>query len=342
MVNIGVIGCGYWGQNLVRTFSQMKGVRLMAVAELDEKRIAYLNEYYPNVTVYRSHRELLAEPKIDAVVVATPASDHYAVGMEALKAGKHLFVEKPLTLKSLEAEEMTKLAEERGRILMVGHTFEYNPAVRKIKDYIKGGDLGEVYYVYSQRLNLGQVRRDVNVFWNLAPHDISIVLCWLEEEPESVSAKGVTVLQKGIEDVVFLHMKFPSGRSAHIHTSWLDPNKIRKMTVVGSKKMVVYDDTSTDARVQIFDKGVDRKNLGQNLGEYDDFGKFQLIQRAGDLLIPKVDATEPLRIECAHFVESVSSGKRPQTDGANGLRVVKILEAGQASLGKGGVEVAIR
>ena len=225
---------------------------------------------------------------------------------------------------------------------MVGHTFEYNPAVQKVKEYIKGGDLGEVYYIYSQRLNLGQVRRDVNVFWNLAPHDISIVLCWLEEEPESVSAKGVTVLQKGIEDVVFLHMKFPGGRSAHIHTSWLDPNKVRRMTVVGSKKMVVYDDTLADARVQLFDKGVDRKNLSQNLGEYDDFGKFQLIQRAGDLLIPKVDATEPLRVECAHFVECVASGKKPQTDGANGLRVVKILEAGQASLNENGIEVAVK
>jgi predicted dehydrogenase len=274
--------------------------------------------------------------------VATPASNHFETGMEALKAGKHIFVEKPLALRSSECRDLIDLAGSNGRILMVGHTFEYNPAVRKVKDYLNAGALGEIYYIYSQRLNLGQVRRDVNVFWNLAPHDISIALYWLEEEPEAVSAKGVSVLQKGIEDVVFLHMKFPSGRSVHIHTSWLDPNKIRKMTVVGSKKMVVYDDTLADARVQLFDKGVDRKNMSENLGEYDNYGKFQLIHRAGDLLIPKVDAAEPLRLECAHFVDCLTTGKKPQTDGENGLRVVKILEAGQASLDQNGIEVPIK
>lgn len=341
-VNIGVIGCGYWGQNLVRTFSQLRSARLTAVAEVDQKRIAFVQEYYPRTTIHRGHKELLADPDIHAVVVALPAADHYAVGMEALAAGKHVFVEKPLALKSSEAQEMVSLAEKKSRVLMVGHTFEYNPAVRRVKEYIESGDLGEIYYIYSQRLNLGQVRRDVNVFWNLAPHDISIVLYWFGEEPESVSARGITVLQSGIEDVVFAILKFPSGRTAHLHTSWLDPNKIRKMTVVGSKKMIVYDDTSADARVQLFDKGVDRKNIGQNLGEFKDFGEFQLIQRAGDLLIPKVDSSEPLRLECAHFVECVQTGARPQTDGQNGLRVVKILEAGEASLRGGGKDVLLR
>lgn len=341
MIRIGVIGCGYWGQNLVRTFSQLKGAKLAAVAELDEKRIAYLNEYYPQVTVHRGHQTLLRDSAIDAVVVALPAAAHYAAGMEALAAGKHVFVEKPLALTAREAQEMVTLAKSRDRILMVGHTFEYNPAVRRIKEYIRAGELGEIYYIYSQRLNLGQVRQDVNVFWNLAPHDISIVLHWLEEEPVSVSAQGITVIQKGIEDVVFALLKFGGGRTAHLHTSWLDPNKVRKMTVVGSKKMIVYDDTAADARVQLFDKGVDRKNIGQNLGEFTDYGQFQLIHRAGDLLIPKVDASEPLRLECAHFVDCVAAGKTPISDGASGLRVVRILEAGQTSLKESGREVLL-
>jgi predicted dehydrogenase len=266
---------------------------------------------------------------------------HFDFARKALEAGKHVFVEKPLATTLEDAAALVDLARKNNLILMVGHTFEYNAAVQEVKKYIDRGDLGDVYYLYAQRLNLGKVRDDINAMWNLAPHDISIVLYWLGQEPVSLQARGITCLQEGLEDVVFLILNFPGGVSAHIHTSWLDPNKVRKMTVVGSKKMIVYDDTSAEARIQIFDKGIDRKNIDVNLGEYDSFAKFQLIQRAGDLLIPRVHFAEPLRTECAHFIECIEKGETPRTDGESGLRVVKILEAADASLKENGKVISL-
>jgi predicted dehydrogenase len=224
---------------------------------------------------------------------------------------------------------------------MVGHTFEFNAAVQYVEKCIEQNELGQIYYIYSQRLNLGVVRSDINALWNLAPHDISIALRWLKKMPVRVDARGYTYLQPGIEDVVYLNMEFEDGVAVHVHVSWLDPGKVRRMTVVGSEKMVVYDDASTEAKIQLYDKGIDRRGLDGSLGDFDSFGKFQLIQRAGDVLIPRIDFAEPLRSECQHFVECIVTGKKPLTDGENGLRVVKILAAASRSLAAGGASIEL-
>ena len=340
-VKVGQIGCGYWGPNLIRNFSQLGDCVLHTLCDSKEENLQYAWRNHPYVKTTKNYKELLKDAEIDAVIVATDARSHYGLAMEALCEGKHLFVEKPLAMSTKECEDLINLSDSRNLVLMVGHTFEYNAAVQKIKEYLKRGELGDVYYIYSQRLNLGRVRKDINVMWNLAPHDISIVLFWLEEEPVRVSAHGITHLQNGIEDVVFMNLNFSNGKSVHIHSSWLDPNKVRKMTIVGSRKMVVYDDVSSDAKIQVYDKGIDKGSIDTGMGRYDDFGKFQLIQRAGDLLIPKIDFVEPLKAECTHFIECVKDGKKPLTDGKNGLRVVKVLEAAQKSLENGGKVVKI-
>ena len=339
-VNIGQIGCGYWGPNLLRNFNGLHDCFVKAVAELDDKRADYINRNYPQVKVTKDYQHILDDPEIDAVVVATPARTHYGLAKAILQSNKHAFVEKPLAMTSSEVKELIAIAEEKNRIVMVGHTFEYNVAVRVLKEYISNDEIGDVYYIYSHRLNLGRVRQDVNVMWNLAPHDVSILIYILGIEPTSVSAKGASYIQEGIEDVVFMTLSFPNKIVSHVHVSWLDPNKVRRMTVVGSKKMVVYDDVS-DAKIQIYDKGITKENISNSLGEYDTFGKFQLIQRAGDIILPKIDFVEPLQTECSHFVDCILSNKKPLSDGYDALRVVKVLEAAQKSLDEGGIEVAI-
>jgi len=310
------------------------------VAEIDKERINYINLNYPQIKTTNEYREILNEPNIDAVVVATEARSHFNFAKQILESDKHVFVEKPLSMTIKQALELVKLAEEKNKVIMVGHTFEYNSAVRYLKDYIKNGNLGKIYYIYSQRLNLGRIRQDINVMWNLAPHDISILLYILEKIPISVSAKGISYIQEGIEDIVFMTLTFEDEITAHIQVSWLDPNKVRKMTVVGSKKMIIYDDVDEN-KIHIYDKGIDKKNISNFLGEYDDFGKFQLIHRAGDILFPKINFVEPLRMECYHFVDCVINGKKPLTDGYDGLRVVNVLEAAQKSIEKGSVEINI-
>lgn len=341
MVNMGIIGCGYWGPNLIRNMLQLRDVNLKIVSDLSEERLEYVASHYPTIKMTKSYKELLSDSSIEVVVIATPASTHYPITKECLLAEKHVLVEKPLSLNVDNAKELIDIARKVKRILMVSHTFEYNAAVRKVKDCIKKGELGEIYYIYSQRLNLGRVRKDINAMWNLAPHDISIILFWLEEEPVTVTARGRSYLQEDIEDVVFLNLDFKNGKSAHIHTSWLDPGKIRKMTVVGSKKMIIYDDVSSDRKIHIYDKGIDKKSMREGIGRYEDFGEFQLLQRAGNLLIPKVDFVEPLRTECEHFVDCIVNNKKPLTDGENGLRVVKVLEAGQRSLENDGMPITL-
>jgi predicted dehydrogenase len=341
MLNVAVVGVGYWGPNLIRNLSMIEDVRLVSVCDVDRGRLLPVKRQYPTVNITTRFSEVIDDPGIDAVVIALPVALHYRHAKEALEKGKHILVEKPLCMTTAEARELLDIAGEKNLTLMVGHTFEYNAAVGKLKELIKSGALGQVYYVYSQRLNLGRVRSDINAMWNLAPHDISIILHCLDKEPVRVSATGLTQLQSGIEDVVFAILEFEDGMMAHIHNSWLDPNKIRKMTFVGSSKMVVYDDVSADAKIQVYDKGIDKKDISRDLGSYDDFGKFQLIHRAGDLLIPKIDFVEPLRVECRHFAECVIEGKQPITDGENGLRVVKVLEAAQQSIRDGGRSVEI-
>ena len=329
---IAQIGCGYWGQNLLRNFVACKRCVVKYVVEISPERRKYVKENYPEITVIDDIQTIIADKEVDAVVIATLANTHYDLAKIMLKANKHIFVEKPLSMSVAEAEELVKLSIEKEKKVCVGHTFIYSDAVRKIKGYIDKGDLGEIYYVFSQRLNLGKVRQDVNVMWNLAPHDISIVLYWFGEKPKSVLARGLTFLQKEIEDVVFIDLKFPTGKAVHIYESWLSPCKVRQMVIVGSKKMIVYDDTLTDSKITIYDKGIDKNTMYNPLTPISNFGQFQLLLRSGDVLKPSFSLKEPLEIQARHFIDCILNDITPQTDGQNGLEVVKILEAAQRSL----------
>ncbi len=326
-LNVAVIGLGHWGPNLARNFNVLPGVHLHTLCDMDADRLQRIGANYPSARKTDDYESILSDPEIDAVVLATPVHTHFKLASAALQAGKHTFVEKPLAKSSEEARQLVALADKQNLILMVGHVFLYNAAVRQVKAYIDSGELGEIYYIYAQRLNLGIVRQDVNALWNFAPHDISILNYWLDGEPVKVDAHGYAYLQPGIEDVVFLNLEYAGGQAAGVHVSWLDPNKVRRMTVVGSKKMVVYDDVSPDAKIRLYDKGVDKRPNG--LGSYATFGEFQLLLRAGDLLIPKINFTEPLREECQAFVDAIRTGKAPLADGRNGLSVVRVLEAAE-------------
>jgi predicted dehydrogenase len=331
-VAIGQFGCGYWGPNLVRNFYKIPEVKRLVVCDSDQKVLSRIHAEYPTIETTDSADGILKDPSIDAVVVALPAGLHYEYTRKALLADKHVLVEKPLAMSSDQANELIQISAEKQKKIMIGHTFIYNSAVRKIKQYIDSGELGDIYYIFSQRLNLGKVRKDVNAMWNLAPHDISIILYWLSEEPSKVFARGVSFLQEGIEDLVFLHLNFPSGKSAHIHVSWLNPRKTREALIVGSKKMLLYNDTSTESKITIYDKGIDKTLKDHSANYLSDFALFNLRNRVGDVLIPKVDFDEPLKIECRHFVDCIQNGKMPLTGGLEGLQVVKILEDAQKSL----------
>lgn len=330
MISLGLIGCGYWGPNLLRNFFSLAQCQVQYVAEIDPAAREYVQKYYPSITVTSNYHEIL-NSSVSAVVIATPVETHFSLAKESLAAGKHVLVEKPLAMQSTQARELIESAQERKRILMVGHTFEYNMAVRYLKNAIESGKIGKPYYLYAQRLNLGIVRQDINALWSLAPHDISILIYIMNRMPLAVSATGRDFLQKGIEDVVFMTLHFPDDIIAHVQASWLDPGKVRRITVVGSERMVVYDDVS-DAKIQVFDKGIRQQNLKDTMGSYDDFGKFQLIRVAGDVVFPKIDFVEPLKTECGHFIDCIVHQKQPLTDGVNGLRVVQVLEAAQHSL----------
>jgi predicted dehydrogenase len=336
MINVAVAGLGHWGPNLARNVAALPDARLHTLCDVDRENLDRIGRRYPHARRQESFSAVVVDDAIDAVMIATPVNTHFELASAALKAGKHTFVEKPLAYTSGECSQLIALAEQASLTLMVGHVFLYNAAVRKVKEYIESGELGEIYYVYSQRLNLGTVRQDVNALWNFAPHDLSILSYWLDADPERVFARGYSYVQPGIEDVVFMTLDFPGGVGANVHISWLDPNKVRRMTVVGSRKMVVYDDTSADAKIVLYDKGVTRRpNNHPSLGRYESFGEFQLLLRAGDVLIPKLDFVEPLRTECQHFVEAVRTGQQPITDGYEGLRVVQVLEAAQEAIAQG-------
>lgn len=332
-IRIGLVGYGYWGPNLARNFHQLPAAWLVACADADPTRLSEAARLYPLKQTTADYRELLENPTLDALVIATPARSHFELARAALNAGKHVLVEKPLAMSSAEARELIATARARERVLMVGHTFEFNPAVWKIKELVASGDVGELFYVYSNRVNLGRVQRDVNALWSIAPHDVSILLYLLETMPVSVTARGGTYVSTGVQDVVFALLTFPHDLLAHIHASWLDPSKTRQMTLVGSDKMIVYDDVDPEAKIKIYDKGVYKRG--------DAFGEFQLRVRSGDLFIPRIDLTEPLQYECAHFVECIREGKPPRADGENGLRVVRVLEAAQQSLERDGASVAV-
>jgi predicted dehydrogenase len=330
-VQLAQIGYGYWGPNLARNFYQLPDAKLAYMVDANPAALERAARLYGCRTTTLV-AEAVDDPTVEAVVIATPARTHFELVQTALLAGKHVFVEKPLAMSTAEARTLVELAEQKQRTLMVGHVFEYNPAVHFIKTAIQTGELGEVYYLYSRRVNLGRVQSDVNALWSIAPHDVSIALYLLDALPEAVSCQGASCLNGVVEDVIFLTLHFPGNVLCHIHVSWLDPSKVREMTVVGSRKMIIYDDVSAEGKVRIYDKGVYRK--GDPI-----YGEFQYKLHSGDILIPRIDMQEPLALECAHFVDCIRTGQRPQTDGENGLRVVAVLAAGQESLAAGGTKL---
>jgi len=331
-VVVSQLGCGYWGPNLLRNFSIQQDCWVKWVADPSLPRRKYVEDNFPKTKTTPNWEVAVQDPEVDAVIVSTMASTHYRLAKEALEAGKHVFVEKPLAMNVKEADELAMLAAQKNKTLMVGHTFLYNPAVRFLKNLVDNDELGQVYYIYSQRLNLGQVRSDVNVWWNLAPHDISILLYLLKGElPVSIAAEGMDYIQENIEDTAFVTLTWANRTSAHIHVSWLDPGKVRRTTIVGSKKMVVYDDVADD-KIAIYNKGVDRVPVVGEKMDYDHFNKYQLLHRAGDILMPRIDFQEPLKIEAAHFLDCVRTGQTPLTGPKHARDVVAILEAGQKAL----------
>lgn len=334
-IGIAVVGTGDWGANLVRNFGSLPGARLVALCDSDPKRLEASAARYPDARAVSHVDDIAGDPSVQGVVVSASAVNHYPLARRLLEAGKDVFVEKPLTLEVGHAEELVRLARQRNQILMVGHLLLFHPAVKYLKGMVERGDLGDLYYVYSQRVNLGKVRRDENALWSFAPHDLSVVLHLLGQDPIDVVARGSAFLQPSVEDVVFVDMRFPGGKLAHVHVSWLDPHKLRKFTVVGSQKMVVFDDMEASEKLRIYDKGVDR-----GAGQVVSYGDA-LTVRSGDILIPKLSLQEPLKLECQHFVDCVRDRKKPLTDGEDGLRVVKVLAAAQASLEAGGAPVPV-
>jgi predicted dehydrogenase len=328
--NIGVIGSGYWGPNLIRNFVELPGAHVKAVADLDQDRLNAICERFPQVPLTTQDYRELFKLDLDAVVIATPPDTHHAITRECLENDLHVLVEKPITLNSPDAYDLKNLAEERGLVLMVGHTFEYNPAVRFLKELIDSGELGEIYYVDAVRVSLGLYQTKANVLWDLAPHDISILRYILGAEPETVHARGHGFVHEGVEDIVYTLLRFPGNVLAHMRLSWLDPRKTRQFTVVGSEKMVIYDDVSALEKIQIYDKRV------KAIRRTETYGDFTFAYHYGDVVIPHIRNEEPLRVQCGHFLECITEGKQPLTDGYSGARVVQILEAAQRSLEKSG------
>ena len=325
MLNIAQIGVGYWGPNLLRNLVANKRCRVSMVADLSSERRDYVQRLYPAVRVTDNVDELLKDGEMDGVIVATPVATHFDLGMRALSSGKHILVEKPLATTVEEVEQMGELAKQKNLVVMAGHTFLFNAAVRYVKKMIDSGELGEIRYIYSQRLNLGRIRSDVDALWNFAPHDISIIQYWLNDvTPLSVAKRGLDYIQRNIDDVVFVNIIYPNRIMANIHVSWLDPHRVRSMTVVGSKKMVVYDDIAEN-KIAIFDKGIDRMAvLGQNMDF--DVPRFQNFNhRSGDVVMPRIDFQEPLKVEIEHFLDCIEKGTKCITGIDHARKVVEIL-----------------
>lgn len=334
MSEIAVVGVGGWGRNLARNYFQIGEANLRYVCDLDEKKLEAALTQYPGVRITNDFDEMLKDPELDAVVIATTGPTHYRLAKKALLAEKDVYVEKPFVLEVPQAEELIELAESTGRILMVGHLLEYHPVVIKLKDMIESGELGDIYYIYSQRLNLGTVREDENALWNFAPHDISVILYLLGKEPVDISARGQSYLRDGVEDVVFVTLTFPDNSMANIQVSWLDPHKVRKLTIVGSNKMAVFDDLESNEKLKVYDKGA------QLSSDYNTFAEY-IGLRFGDITIPYIQTGEPLRAECMHFLECIRDRTQPVSDGHDGLRVVRVLDAAQRSLKMNGAPVSL-
>jgi predicted dehydrogenase len=341
MTRVAVVGLGYWGPNLVRALTSVPDAQVAALADVDVARArAAAERLCPGARVVQDCRELLGDPGIDAVAIATPIHSHFTLASAFLAAGQHVFIEKPLARTAAECRTLIEVAKAHRRVLMVDHVFQYNAAVQRIKQYVDGGELGRLLYMCSQRVNLGRIQTDINALWSFAPHDVSIMNYWLGQEPVRVAARGFSYLTAGVEDVVFVVLDYPGGMRAHLHLSWLDPRKLRVMTLVGSRRMLVYDDVSADAKIRLYDKGI--VQFDEYLAAPAAFPEFQFRLRDGDVLTPPLVFPEPLQAACRHFIDCVHSGRSPLTDGETGLRVVRVLEAAEQSLKQDGAAVDLQ
>jgi predicted dehydrogenase len=319
---VGVVGLGYWGPNIARNFDRLPGADLRWICDAREESLEGFAPHVPRARATRELDQLLGDPELEAIAIATPLPTHAELALRVIEAGKHCFVEKPLAQSVEAAEEVAAAAERAGVVLMVGHLLEYHPGVERLAEIADSGELGDLHYVYSNRLNLGKIREDENALWSLGAHDVSVVLRLADEEPSDCSAIGESYMRPGVEDVVFCYLRFPSGLAAHLHLSWLDPHKERRFTVVGSKRMATFDDQELERKLTVYDKGFDQ--------DYSSYREY--IARSGDVWSPKVSNEEPLRIECRHFLERVRDGGEPRSGGRSGVRVVRVLEALQRSL----------
>ena len=321
-LRVGVVGLGYWGPNLARNFDRLAECELTWICDPSEAARSRWGSAFPDARVGSRLDELLDDPGLDAVAVATPVPTHAELAARVLAAGKHCFVEKPLARSVAEAEDVVEAARRAGRVLMVGHLLEYHPGLQKLKEIAASGELGQIHYIYGNRLNLGKLRAEENALWSLGAHDVSVLLHLAEEEPAECTAMGESYMRDGVEDVVFCYLRFPSGVAAHLHLSWLDPHKERRFTVVGSRKMATFDDMELERKLTVYDKGFDE--------DFSSYGEY--IARSGDVWSPRVGNDEPLRLECRHFVDCARDGVAPRSDGESGLRVVRVLESLQRSL----------
>ncbi len=335
MLNIGVVGCGYWGPNLIRNLRGLPDCKLQVMCDANPQRLEHLHALYPEIEGERDFSRMLDRADLDGVMIATSVKHHYPMAKASLLAGKHTFIEKPMASSAQECAELIEIARKKGLILMVGHTFLYSAPIRKIKHILDCGDIGELQYISSRRLNLGLFQKDINVTWDLAPHDISIVLYLMNQLPVSVNCSGNAHITAGVEDVTSLNMSFAGDYFASIQSSWLDPRKVRDMTIVGSKRMIVYDDMEPLQKIKIYDTRVETPP------HYDTFAEFQYAYHYGDVYIPHIKQEEPLKIECQHFLDCIRHGKPPLTSGQCGLDVVKVLEAASASLKQNGAAVPV-
>ncbi len=334
-LNIGVVGCGYWGPNLIRNFNALPDSKISAICDKDAKRLAHMQKLYPEAMITEHFVDFVKDEKLDAVAIATPVHTHYRFAKASLLAGKHTYIEKPMAASVAECEELVELAKKLNLTLFIGHTFIYSAPVRMIKEMISSGYLGDVYYINSQRLNLGLFQQDVNVAWDLAPHDISIIQYLFDERPTAVNCQGKANVNAKIEDITTMSLEFSNNKFAIVQSSWLDPNKVRKMTIVGSERMLVYDDNEPLEKIKIYDKRVDAPQY------YDTFGEFQYSYHYGDASIPYLKQSEPLKTLCQHFVECINEQAKPESSGVEGLQVVQVLEAASKSLREDGAKVMI-
>ena len=332
---IAVVGCGYWGPNLIRNFNSLSECKVKKICDTNPERLVHMKKVYPEIQTTSDFDEVINDTEINAIAIATPVRFHFEQAKKSLLAGKHTFIEKPMASSVKECQELNDFAQKLNLTLMVGHTFIYTPVVRKIKEIIGSGELGEILYIGSRRLNLGLFQKDINVAWDLAPHDISIILYIMNDSPVSVNCQGRAHINKGIEDVTIMTLYFTDGDFAIIHSSWLDPNKVREMTFVGSKKMLVYDDLEPIEKIKIYDKRVEIPP------HYDTYAEFLYSYHYGDMYSPYVKQVEPLKVECQHFLDCIKTGEKPDSCGFEGLKVVQVLEAASESLNNGGAKVEI-